>query len=341
MSEPDLSVVIVNWNVRDLLAACLESVRAATEAAQVQAEIWAVDNASHDGSVALLSQRFPEVQLIASPINLGFGGGSNLALRAMGFADAPVPSQLEGDEAHPLLQGAQPDPLPARSLPRYVLFLNPDTTLPPEALGEMVRFMERHPRAGVCGPRLVYGDGRFQHSAYRFPTLAQTWFDFWPINWRLTASWLNGRYPRRLYEGQEPFAIDHPLGAAMLFRREVIQDTRGFDLDYHMYVEEIDWCMRVKDAGWEVYCVPTAEVVHYHGQSTRQVRPQMAVALWRSRYILFRKHYSPLYRWLVRRIIRAGMRSEIRRTRDALRRGDVDPVAAEALIGAYRQVLAL
>jgi GT2 family glycosyltransferase len=127
----------------------------------------------------------------------------------------------------------------------------------------------------------------------------------------------------------------------MLFRREVIEQTRGFDLDYGMYVEEIDWCMRIKRADWQIYCLPQAEIVHYAGQSTRQVRPQMIVALWRSRAILYGKHYSWLYRMLVRRIIRAGMGVEIRRTRDALTRGEMDEPAARALIDAYRQVRAV
>jgi GT2 family glycosyltransferase len=222
-----------------------------------------------------------------------------------------------------------------------VVILNPDTLVRPTALAEMIRFMDGSPHVGICGPRLVYGDGRFQHAAYRFPSLAQTFLDFWPINWRLTDSWLNGRYPRRLYQSGVPFAVDHPLGAAMLFRREAINETCGFDLDYHMYVEEIDWCMRVKRAGWGIYCLPSAEVVHYEGQSTQQVRPQMILALWRSRYILFRKHYSLLYRWVVRRIIRAGMRARICRTRRALAHGDLDEQTAHALLEAYQQVATL
>ena len=127
----------------------------------------------------------------------------------------------------------------------------------------------------------------------------------------------------------------------MLCRREVILETDGFDLDYRMYVEEIDWCMRIKRAGWSIYCVPEAEIVHYEGQSTRQVRPQMVVALWRSRYTLFRKHYSPAFLWAARRIVRAGMRSERRRLRSALKQGAIDASAARALEDAYRQVIEL
>jgi GT2 family glycosyltransferase len=127
----------------------------------------------------------------------------------------------------------------------------------------------------------------------------------------------------------------------MLFRSSAIQETHGFDLDYHMYVEEIDWCMRVKKAGWGIYCVPSARIVHFEGQSTSQVRPEMIVALWRSRYILFRKHYSPLYRWLATRVIQAGMRAKIRRLGRSVEEGKVDDSVARRLIGAYQQVLAM
>ncbi|MBN1643050.1 MAG: glycosyltransferase family 2 protein [Anaerolineae bacterium] len=325
----DVGVSVVNWNVRDLLAACLRSVTAAAAYAGLQVETWVVDNASHDGSADMVAQAFPDVRLIASDQNLGFGGGQNLAMAAMGFDQVPVPA------------GSRPPRADVTARPRYVLVLNPDTLVHERALADIVRFMDHEARAGVCGPRLRYEDGRFQHAAYRFPSLAQTFLDFWPINWRLTESRLNGRYARRLYDEGRPFPIDHPLGAAMLFRRETIVETGGFDLDYHMYVEEIDWCRRVKDAEWGIWCVPSAEVVHYEGQSTRQVRPQMVVALWRSRYIYFRKHHSRLFRWLARCTIRAGMRAKIRRTLRAASEGALPPADAEALVGAYRDVIAM
>jgi GT2 family glycosyltransferase len=336
----DLAVIVVNWNVRDLLAPCLETTREAVEAAGLDGEIWVVDNASVDDSVAMLRAQFPHVKLIASSANLGFAGGNNLALREIGFrVQAPQGVyELIGEE-----RASQVDPdgaLPRRhTLPDYVLLLNPDTSVRADAIGRLVRSMEQNPATGVCGPRLVYDDGRFQHSAYRFPSLAQIYLDFWPINWRLTDSRFNGRYPGRLYAQREPFAIDHPLGAAMLFRREAIEQTGGFDLDYHMYVEEIDWCMRVKRAGWQICCVPSAEIVHLEGQSTKQVRPAMVVALWRSRYVLFDKHYAPTFRWAARRLIRAGMRAEIRRAQESVRRGEMSDTTAQALIDAYIQVI--
>jgi N-acetylglucosaminyl-diphospho-decaprenol L-rhamnosyltransferase len=334
---PDLAVSVVSWNVRDLLAACLHSVEASAASADLDVEIWVVDNASHDGSAEMLAQEFPAVHLLASPANLGFAGGQNTALAAMGFRGVPVPGASQALAS----SFAAPQRAADDSLPRYVLILNPDTLVREGALAALVRVMDGMPRIGVCGPRLVYGDGRFQHGAYAFPSLFQTFLEFWPINWRLTESRLNGRYPRRLYEASEPFPIDHPLGAAMLFRRRAIEETGGFDLDYHMYVEEIDWCLRVKRAGWELYCVPEAEVVHYEGQSTRQVRPEMVVALWRSRGIYFQKHWSSLFRWLVRQVIRAGMHAQIRRARGDAHLTAVEAAARDALVEAYRRVLAM
>jgi N-acetylglucosaminyl-diphospho-decaprenol L-rhamnosyltransferase len=336
----DLAVVVVSWNVRDLLIDCLSSARAAIAAAGLTGEIWVVDNASGDGSPEAVRARFgadPDLRLIASPVNLWFGGGQNLALRLMGFGGAPLSAAGEevarswGDPLRSDRQG---------ELPRYVLVLNPDTLVRPDAVGQMVTFMDAHPRVGVCGPRLVYGDGRFQHAAYRFPSLSQVFLDFWPLNWRLTSSRLNGRYARRLYETGEPFEIDHPLGAAMLFRRATIEQTGGFCLDYRMYVEEIDWCVRAKRAGWDVYCVPAAEIVHYEGQSTRQVRPQMVVALWRSRFLLFDRFYSRAFRWAVQRVVRAGMKTRADQAQAALERGELTAADAAALVDAYRTVIA-
>jgi N-acetylglucosaminyl-diphospho-decaprenol L-rhamnosyltransferase len=329
----DLAVSVVSWNVRDLLAACLRSVEASAAAAHMDVSIWVLDNASHDGSAQMVAEAFPGAHLFTSSANLGFGGGQNTVLAAMGFSSVPVP---EAARTAVVRAGGPKRQRPEGQPPSYVLILNPDTLVHKDALAALVGFMEAEPRAGVCGPRLVYEDGRFQHGAFGFPSLAQTFFEFWPINWRLTESQLNGRYPRRLYQAGEPFLVDHPLGAAMLFRGQAIEDTGGFDLDYHMYVEEIDWCLRVKRAGWEAYCVPGAEVVHYEGRSTRQAKPEMAVALWRSRYVYFRKHWSWPCRWLARRLVRAGMRARIRREG----RG---PGAAggDALLEAYRRIAAM
>jgi GT2 family glycosyltransferase len=167
------------------------------------------------------------------------------------------------------------------------------------------------------GASLVYPDGRFQHSAFRFPNLWHIWFDFfhWPA--RFLDSPLNGRYPQALYRTGRPFVIDHPLGAAMMTRASVIQQVGLMDESLFMYAEEIDWCIRVKKAGWDVCCVPTAQIVHHSGGSTRQFRDKMYVALWRSRFRLFEKHYGPVFNLAARWLVRLGLWAETRRARQS------------------------
>jgi N-acetylglucosaminyl-diphospho-decaprenol L-rhamnosyltransferase len=300
----DLSVVVVSYNTRELLAACLESVFRPLERSNLQAQVFVVDNASSDGSAAMVRERFPQVRLIANQENRGFAAANNQALR--------------------------------QSQSRYALLLNPDTEVQGDALGTLVRFMDGNPRVGVAGAKLLYPDGWVQHSAFAFPTLAQALFDFFPIHHRLIRSRLNGRYPLRWYDGP-PFPVDHPLGACLIARREAIEQVGLLDERFFIYCEEIDWCLRFKGAGWEVYCVPQAEVVHHVAQSTSQFRDPMFVALWRSRFLLFQKHYGLLYRWAVRRIVRLGLARETLRAR----RGEMSQEELESRLAAYREVLRL
>lgn len=318
----DLGIIIVSWNVRDLLAACLESVVREGEPTanhRPQTEIIVVDNASMDGSVDMVRDRFPRVKLIASEKNLGFAGGNNLGMKYWRL-DNPIPNTHS---------------------PRYMLLLNPDTVVHGDALETMVRFMDATPQAGVCGARLIYGDGSFQHSAFGFPGLWQIILDAPGVHPRMLDSRLNGRYSRRLYASDHPFEVDHPLGAAMLVRAEAICKVGLMDENFHMYCEEVDWTWRIKKAGWKVFCVPQAEIVHYGGQSTQQVRPEMIVALWTSRLQLYRKHYPDwkltAARWLVRR----KMRNELSRGDASLKRGELDEPTHAALAGAYQQVIRL
>ena len=310
----DLGIVVVSYNTRQLTCNCLTAAYAAIAAADLGAHIWVVDNASSDGSAEEVRRRFPQATVIASDINLGFAGGNNVALRAMAALDRP---------------------------PRHILLLNSDTQAYPDSLGHMVSYLDAHPRVGVVGAQLLYGDGSFQHGAFHYPTLWMALFDFWPPHNRLANSWLNGRYPPSRYASGEPFPIDHPLGAALMMRWETFQQVGPLDEGFFMYCEEIDWCLRVKRAGWAIYCVPQARVVHLAGQSTRQFHDEMYLVLWRSRFRLFEKHYSRPYRWAVRRIVRAGMAAEARRLRRALRRGEMGADEAERRLATYRAVRAL
>lgn len=316
---PRIAVVIVSWNVRDLLAACLTSLYTDLDRSGLEAQVWVVDNASTDGSPERVRRQFPQVHLIANRHNVGFAAGNNQALREI-LALTPDSSPSSEDA---------------------VLLLNPDTEVQPGALVALVEGLEQAPRAAVIGARLFYGDGSFQHSAFRFPRLMQIAFDLFPLPPRLYESQLNGRYPRALYEGETPFEIDHPLGAAMLVRSAAIRQVGLLDEGFHMYCEEIDWCMRMKAAGWRNYCVPRAHILHYAARSTGQIHTAAFVHLWRSRRRLYAKHYGPLTQAAARALVLAGMRYQAARARRAYREGRLDAAALTAQLTAFAEVAAI
>lgn len=310
--SPRLAIVIVTWNVRDLVLDCLRSVYDDLAGGRLDGQVYVVDNASSDGTAEAIRGAFPQALLTEAGENLGFAGGNNLALRSMGFPDG-------------------------ESLPSFVLLLNPDTVVRPGALHALVDGMEAA-GAGLAGARLVYGDGSFQHSAFAFPGLAQLLIDLFPVPGRLHESRINGRYPRSLYQGSQPFEVDHPLGATFMLRREVIVETGLFDEQFHLYCEEVDWAMRIRGAGWKAVCIPSAEIVHFGGQSTVQIRPQSVINLWAARLRLYRKHYPPTKRALAILIVRAGMNRLIQATaRDSSQSDEV----RKALVDAYRDVIRL
>lgn len=254
----DLSVVIVNWNVRDLLQRCVESVRSSQRS--ISTEIIVVDNASTDGSVEMLRAEFPQTVLIANRENRGFPAANN-----QGIATA------EG---------------------RYVLLLNPDTEILADALDTLVQYMDAHPDVGLVGPQLLYPDGQVQSSRRRYPTLATLFFE---------STWLESLAPRSLL--RRYFVLDQPdnavldvdwvTGAAMLARREAIQQVGGMDEHFFMYSEELDWCRRIKAAGWRVVYHPSAQVIHYEGKSSEQAVAARHVNFQRSKIRYARKYHGP------------------------------------------------
>lgn len=312
--SPDLAAIIVTWNVRALALDALRTLTADLETTGLNAQVWVVDNASADGTPGAIRAEFPQVRLIESDTNLGFGAGNNAALRALGFCDSPTPN---------------PDG------PRAVFLLNPDTLVQPGAVGALHAALFGLPRAGVVGARLSYEDGAFQHSAFRFPGLMQIAFDLLPMPDRVRGRFydtrLNGRYSRALYAKGQPFPVDHTLGATMMLRREAIEQTGLFDEQFYMYVEEIDWSMRIRRAGWEIYTVPAAHIIHLEGRSTKQARPESLVNLWRSRFRFYTKHYPPAKVALARLLVGLGMRLKIMRGRQS----------GDPLIEAYRAVMGL
>jgi N-acetylglucosaminyl-diphospho-decaprenol L-rhamnosyltransferase len=308
VADARLTIVVVSYNVERLLGACLEALRAAiARAPDVPTRVVVVDNASRDGSVALVRERFPEFEVRALDRNLGFSAGNNVALRD---ADSP-----------------------------FVLLLNPDTEVRDDAPAALVRFLEAHPKAGAVGGRLVYPDASFQHSAFRFPTLPMAFLDFFPINHRLTDSRLNGRYPRGWYD--RPFEVDHPLGACVCIRREVLDQVGLMDEGYFMYAEEVDLCWRIRRAGWQIWYTPEATVVHHQGAATRQFRGEMLVQLHRSRYRFFARHYPAWFGPAARAVVALGVLRDLARAAGERLGGRIDAAEWRQRRDVYGRLLAL
>jgi GT2 family glycosyltransferase len=252
----------------------------------------------------MVESNFQQVTLYRSPTNLGFTGGNNMALWALGLrVNAPI-------NAGQLGLGIAPRKNP----PTFLFLLNPDTEIAENSLAEAVAQMERLPSAAMLGAHLTYGNGSFQHGAFHFPSFAQVALDFFPLvgvpgAHRLRDSRFNGRYSAEQWQGQAPFQVDFVLGAAMFVRAAAINDVGGLDDGYFMYCEEMDWAVRMHEAGWRVYALPTLHVTHYEGQSARQRRWDSYERLWRSRFRFYTKHanrYPFGYRLALRQLVRAG-----------------------------------
>jgi GT2 family glycosyltransferase len=305
-----IGAVIVSFNTRELLRACLESLRGC--ALPLRAVV--VDNASRDGSAAMVRAAFPEIELVALDENVGFAAGTNVGLCALLQGPGDCGQASAGHRLLPDTRSLSPD---------YILLLNPDTVVHSGAIEALAAFLDEHPRVGAVGPRLLNPDGSVQPAAFRFPTLTMTALDLFPpgevLPGRLYNSWWHGRYPQE-QAAEAPFPIDHPLGACILARREVVEQVGTLDEQFFMYAEEVDWCYRVRQAGWAIWQEPRARVTHVGGAATSQFRSRMLVALYESRLRFFRKHYPPrVVRWHAR-IVRAGMlRAALRAWRDHAR----------------------
>jgi len=268
----DLSVIIVSWNVRDLLQRCLQALVPSSkfqvsrsplnnlERGTWNLELFVVDNASSDGSAAMVRQHFPQVRLIANDSNLGFTHGNNQGIAAS--------------------QG------------RYVLLLNPDTEVVGEAVATLLTFLEAHPDVGVVGPQLRYPDGSIQPSRRRFPTLATAFVE----STVLQPLFAGSRLLRRYYVADRPDDVaqdvDWLVGACLLVRREAIAQAGPLDEGFFMYSEELDWCRRIKQAGWRIVYLPAAQVIHCEGKSSEQNLADRDIRFHSSKVRYFRKHHG-------------------------------------------------
>ena len=252
----DLSIVIVSWNTRELLAACLESIERFPPSGKF--ETWVVDNASSDGTPEMIENDFPAVKLIAETRNLGFAGANNLAIRKAGG--------------------------------EFILLLNPDTVVRPGSLTTLLKYMKENDDVGAAGAKLTNPDGSLQVSCYPFPTLRR---ELWRLL-QLDRIYAYGVYDMPAWSTTSARAVDVIQGACLLVRREALEQVGLLDEDYFIYTEEVDLCYRIRKANWTLSWVPSADVVHYGGQSTRQVAAEMFLRLYESKVIFFRKHRGRL-----------------------------------------------
>lgn len=252
----DVTIPIVSLNTRALLHDCLTSVMKTTD---VTFDVHVVDNGSLDGTCEMVAADFPEVRLTKTGANLGFAAANNYAIRA------------------------------ARA--RYVLLLNPDTVIKPDTIAQLVSYMDANQDVGICGPKVLFADGRFQSCGYAFPTLLS----------ELRQSKNIGRVIRRAVGaeatpevGSEPRDVDWVDGCCLLIRRETIAEIGMLDEQYFLYAEELDWCFQARQAGWRISVVPQVEMIHHQGQSSAQMSDFSLAHLIETRLRYYRKNHGLL-----------------------------------------------
>lgn len=282
----ELAVIVVNWNTRDLLARALRSVQAALAGAPFSWQIIVVDSASDDGSAEMVRQSFPRVRLVELTENRGFGAAANAGLRLLAAPQLPTEG---GSGRYPAL-----------------LLLNADTEILGAAIQEMAAYLEAHPEAGIVGPQLRYPDGQTQPSRRRFPTPGTLFWESTVLEQYLP----HNRWARRYHMDDRPAdvvqEVDWLVGACLLVRAEAIAQAGLLDEGYFLYFEELDWCRRMRQAGWRVVYLPTAHVVHHEGRSTEQVPLQRYLHFSRSKVRYARKVFGAHWAGLLCVFLRAA-----------------------------------
>ena len=272
----DLAIIIVTYNVCDLLRDCLASIFASELDASYA--VYVVDNNSTDGSGAMVQAEFPAVRLIEQGSNSGYATANNVGLRAAGFA------------------GGVP--------PRYALLLNGDTRLGPHDLARMLEFMEAHPDVGAAGPKLVRQDGSLDKACRRsFPSPENALYRLLGLSRLFPRHPRFGRYNLEHLDPDQLTEVDSLVGAFMLIRGPVLEAVGLLDERFFMYGEDIDLCYRIKERGWKIYYNPAVTVLHYKGASSRQRSTPSIVHFYRSMALFHDKHYRRrtffLLNWLI------------------------------------------
>jgi GT2 family glycosyltransferase len=302
--RPDLSVVILSWNTRELLLECLTSVERSLE--PPAREVIVVDNASKDGSADAVAAKFPSVKLIRNARNEGYARGNNIGIRA--------------------------------SHGRYVLLLNSDTRVSPAAFAELTGFLDDHPGYGAAAARLWNVDGTIQRACMRFPSLCTAVFhDAKPGRW-FPDNWILRRHFYRDFDHVDSRDVEQPPGAALCLRRQVLDEVGVLDEELFLFFNDVDLCRRIRRAGWRLRYLADADIVHHGGASTG-LYPAFAAEYFRNKIAYFRLHHGAAGEALLRGVTRWRAAEEKEKLRasmepspelDAALRG-VDDALATAL----------
>jgi len=254
----EISVVIVGWNAKHYLELCLESLASAPPRRSM--EVLVVDNASTDDSVEMIETKFPWVKLIKSPENLGFSKGNNVAIR-----------QTQG---------------------RYIALVNPDVIVFPGCLDALADFLDQNPKAGNVGPRVFNPDMTQQSTCRRFPTLWNNFCSATALATTFTKSRIFAGEHMWFFPHDRTLAVDVLVGCFSMIRRETLDVVGLLDENLFMYGDDVDWCRRCWNAGWEVVFFPGARAIHDRGKITAAYPVRFAVAQQRSVLYYWSKHHS-------------------------------------------------
>lgn len=270
----DLSIVIVNYNTKDLLKQTIESVINNTKG--IEYEIWVVDNSSKDGSVEMVQEEFKDVKLIASKENLGFPKGNNVAIK--------------------------------KATGRYILLLNSDTKVIGDNLQHCVSYMDQHEEIGALGCKVELPDGTLDHACKRgFPTPEASLYYFLKLNKIMKNKRKYGAYTASYLGEDEIGEVDALMGAFMMIPRTVIDKIGMLDEEFFMYGEDIDWCYRIKEAGYKIMYYPKEKIIHYKGSSSKKKKAKTTYEFHRAMILFYRKHYNDKYNIFVKILVYIGV----------------------------------
>lgn len=274
----DISIIIINYKTRELTLNCIESV--IYSKTKYNYEIILIDNASYDGIILEVYKQFPQVYCIENNKNVGFSKANNQGIK--------------------VAKG------------RYILLLNSDTVIEETTLETMIDFMDSNPNIGASGCKVVLPNGTLDKACRRgFPTPTASFYYFSGLAKRYPNNPKYNQYHLGHLNEDEVYPVDCLVGAFMLVRKEVIDEVGGLDEDFFMYGEDIDWCYRIKQGGWENYYYPMTTIIHYKGASSRRKPYKIIYEFHRAMYLFHRKHFSRKYSFMTNTVVYLGITTKL------------------------------